>query len=141
MWKKLAVAMVVAGAMSLGSVGVAVAAPASGSGTGGGAGAPLPKVGKHLSCAEAPTVLARLDKGEAWIGRRLPKLQAAEQKAQQHGDTTLAQRIEKRVDRFTTLQTKANSLIAKVEAECPAAAPATGSGTTGGSGPTGTSST
>jgi hypothetical protein len=138
MWKKLAGSMVVAGAMSLGSVGVAVAAPASGSGT--GSGAPAPKIGKHFNCANAPRALARIDKGEALITKRLPKLEGAEEKAQQHGNTTRALRIEKRIDRLTKLQTKGNGLIAKVEAKCPNTAPLSPSGSTGGTGSTSSTS-
>jgi hypothetical protein len=135
MVKKLAVAVVVSGVLALGSVGVAVAAPAAGAGS-GGSGA-TPNGHRHLTCANAPKILARIDKVEGRITARLTKLESAEQWATQHNHPKLAQRIQSRITKLDGRQTKAHTLTTKVEAACPGATAAAATGSTG-TGSTGT---
>jgi hypothetical protein len=135
MVKKLAVAMVVSGVLALGSVGVAVAAPASGSGSGGTSG--TPNVHRHINCANAPRILARIDKVEGRITARLAKLGTAEHWATQHNHQKLAQRVQSRIDKLGGRLTKAHTLANKIEAACPGATPAAGTGSGGSTGSTG----
>jgi hypothetical protein len=142
MWKKLAAAMVVTGAMALGSVGVAVAAPASGS---GGGATSTPKAPGHPTCANAPKALARIEKVEAKITTRLGKLDTAEQRATQNNHPKLAKRIQTRIDRLDTLQSKAQTRANKIDARCPGVTPGSpgpsGSGGSSGSTPSAATST
>ncbi len=117
MLKKLAVASCVAGVLSLGVGAVASAAPASGSAS-TGAGTQS----HHLTCADAPKILARIQTVDAKVAARLPKLQAAESKATAAGKTKLAGRIQDRINRLDQVQAKTAAISAKVAAKCPAPA-------------------
>lgn len=129
MWKNVAVAVVVTGALSLGSVGAAVAAPAPGSGSGSTA----PKAGAQFNCANASKALGRIDDAEGKINGRLAKLTAAEQTATKNGHTKLAQRIEKRIHRLHKLENRATKVSGKIEAKCPGAQSTPKAGTAGSS--------
>jgi hypothetical protein len=117
MGTKLAAAVVVAGTISLASLGVAVAAPPL------GAGASTVQATKAVRCAHAPRALARIAKAEGRMAQRLAKLQTAEHTAQTSGHPKVAQRIQKRIDRLGARQTKGNDRRARIEAACPGVAP------------------
>jgi hypothetical protein len=113
--RKLVVGAVAVGALSLGTAGIAGAATT----------APA-QVGRHFNCANATKVLTRIQKGEARIAAGLPKLTAAEAKATQAGDTTLANRIQKRITRLEspTFHARLTKVSAAIEAKCNVPAPA-----------------
>jgi hypothetical protein len=115
--KKLAVGTVAVGALSLGTAGIAGAATTT----------PSPNVHRHFTCANAPKVLALIQKGEARIAAGLPKLTAAEAKAKAAGDTARANRIQKRITRLESAQfhTRLTRATAAIEAKCHVAAPVT----------------
>ena len=115
--------------LALGSVGVAVAAPASGS---GGSGTSTPEVPGTSPAPTRRQRWARIDKVEGKITTRLGKLDKAEQWATQNNHPKLAKRIEARIARLDSLQSKAQALANKIEARCPGATP--GSSGPGGSG-------
>ena len=125
MFSKLAVATVVAGVLAVGGYGVAGAVTASNPGA-SPHNASAPAAHHRLTCADAPKVLARLDKIDARITTRLPKLQAAEQKAQQAGHPKLAKLIGHRVTRLEHVQSRITKLEARIDKRCPqTSAPAT----------------
>ncbi|HXQ74861.1 MAG TPA: hypothetical protein VN791_00090 [Acidimicrobiales bacterium] len=110
---KAVAATVVGGGLALGTGGAAFAAtPTTGSGS-------TPAATGHLRCARAPKALARIDKVEAAVTKRLPKLQAAETKLTAAGHTKLAGRVEKRINRMEKVDTKVAALATKIEARCP----------------------
>ncbi|MGH9079882.1 MAG: hypothetical protein ACRDYE_07400 [Acidimicrobiales bacterium] len=102
------------GTVALGTAGVAGAAPTT-----------APKAALHINCARAPKALARTEAAEARIATRLSKLGAAETKAQQHGNTTRAERIERRITRLEGAAHKArlDKRKANIEAKCHVSAP------------------
>ncbi len=85
----------------------------------------VPKVGKNFNCANATKVLTRIQKGEAQIAAGLPKLTAAEAKAQAAGNTTRATRIQNRITRLESPAFKArlDKISQKIEAKCNVPAP------------------
>jgi hypothetical protein len=123
--KRILIGAVAVGALSFGTAGAA-----------GAASSPtVPAVGSHFNCANATKVLTRIEKGEARIAAGLPKLTAAQAKAQQAGNTRRADRLKKRIDRFESAAFKARlaKASAAIEAKCHVSAPATTSGSGGGS--------
>jgi hypothetical protein len=67
--------------------------------------------------------LARIDKVEAAISKRGPKLQAAETKLTAAGHTKLAARVERRINRLKKVDTRAAALATRIEAKCPTGTP------------------
>ena len=113
--KRLAVGVVALGALSLGWTGLAgAAAPAKG-----------PVVTSTFNCARAPKVLSRIEKGEARIAAGLPRLTAAEAKAQKAGHTKRAARLEKRIAHFKSagFAARLHKATAAIEAKCHVPAP------------------
>jgi len=129
---KFGAAMVMTGALAVGSVGAAAAAPSGGSS--GGPSAPAPAVGQgHPKCSRAPRALARVQKVEGRIAARLAKLEGWEQWAQANAHPRLVARIQARITRLDARQARGHALAGAIEARCPA------SGT--GPSPSGTGST
>jgi hypothetical protein len=116
--KKLVVGVAALGTVALGTAGAAGAATA--------ASTPQPAA-HHFNCARAPKVLAHIQKVEADIAAGLPKLHAAETKAQKKGNTKRVDRLKKRISRLESPAFKArlDKQKSKVEAKCPVNAPAT----------------
>jgi hypothetical protein len=119
--EKAVAATLLCGALALGTGGMAFAATPSGSGA-------TPAT-HRVTCARAPKALTRITKVEKVISRRLPKLQAAEQKATTAGKTHFAARIEARIHRMQKVDTKIEALATKIQARCPSAASGTNSST------------
>jgi len=111
--QKAVAATVVCGAVALGTGGAAFAT----SGTANGSGSTT--TARHFTCARAPKALARINKVEAAVTKRLPKLEAAESKASASGHSKLATRIENRINKLDKVNTKAAALATKIEAKCP----------------------
>ncbi len=130
MFEKVAVAMVVTGALAVGSVGVAVAAPSGGSSGGPSASAPAAAGKGHPRCSRAPRALARIEKAEGRITARLTRLQGRERWAQANSQPGLADRIRARIARLETLRAKGDKLAATISARCRAS----GTGSTGSTG-------
>ena len=76
---------------------------------------------RHITCARAPRALTKINKVEAAVTKRLPKLQAAETKFTTAGHTKRAARVEKRISRLQKAETKAGALAHKIDTKCPAA--------------------
>lgn len=77
----------------------------------------------------AETVLAHLQDVDGRISTALPKLEAAEQKAQSAGHAKMAARIGHRITRLEDWQNKVNSRLAKIEQRCPGLSTTNGSAT------------
>ena len=132
MWKKLAAATVVTGALAMGSVAVAAAAP-----TPSASPAPAAAPGAtHPRCADEPRALARIQQAEGKIATRLTKLATFEQWAQSNDHARLAARIERRIDRLETLQARGQARSSKIEARCPPSSGGADSTTSAGQGAT-----
>ncbi len=114
---KVVAATVVGGALAIGTGGAAFATTPT-----TGAGAP-PAASRHFSCTRAPKALARIDKVEAAISTRVPKLQAAESKLTAAGHTKLAARVERRINRLHKVDTRVAALATRIEAKCPSGTP------------------
>ncbi len=114
------VGAVAVGALSLGTAGVAGAASPTATS----------KAAKHFDCAKASKVLDRIAKGEAEINAGLPKLAAAEAKAQKAGKTKRADHLKKRIARLESARYKArlDKRASAIEAKCHVPAPSTTSG-------------
>jgi hypothetical protein len=112
--QKALAATVVCGAVALGTGGAAFAT----TGTTNGSGSTT--TARHFNCARAPKILARIDKVEAKVTKRLPKLEAAESKASSAGHSKLAARIENRINKLEKVNTKVAALATKIETKCPA---------------------
>src|SRR5580693_6793954 len=56
-----------------------------------------PAASRHITCARASKALSRIDKVEAAVTKRLPKLEAAETRLTTAGHTKRAARVEKRI--------------------------------------------
>ena len=124
---------VTAGALAFGASAIADASPASSAPTATHAAAKdtanatsVPKVGKTFNCANADKVLARIQKGEARIAAGLPKLTAAQTKAQAAGHTRRAARLQKVITRAKSaaFAARLNNVSQKIETQCDVAAPA-----------------
>jgi hypothetical protein len=120
--KKVVGAAVICGVLALGPGGVAFATTTTPTGAHATA--------TPTKCARADRALTRINRVEAAIGRRIPKLQTAEQKATAAGDTTLATRIGNRITRLQKIDTRIGTLAQKIEARCPSATPGTSGSTT-----------
>jgi hypothetical protein len=118
--KRILIGAVAVGALSLGTAGVAGAVTTS----------TPPKVGANFNCANATKVLTRIEKGEAQIAAGLPKLTAAQAKAQQAGNTERADRLTKWIHRLESPKFKArlDKASAAIEAKCNVPAPSTTTG-------------
>lgn len=110
---RLVVAAGLCGALVVGGAGAASAAPSS-SGTAPAAG----------TCANAQTRLDRLAAQDARITTALPKLEAAQTKAEQNHHPKLAKRIGRRVKVLEHRQTRDQKVSARIEKRCPATTPA-----------------
>ncbi len=110
--QKAVAVTVVGGALALGTGGAAFATTTTTSGS-------TPTTSHHFTCARAPKVLARIDKVEAAVTKRLPKLQAAEKRLTAGGHTTLAGKVEKRITTLQKVDTRAAALAATINAKCP----------------------
>jgi hypothetical protein len=127
--KRLAVCAVAVGALSLGGTGLA-----------GAASTTSPTVKVTVTCARANKVMTRIGKAQARVEARLPKVTAAEAKAQKAGRTGIAThlqkllaRMEKRIAHIKSAKVTARLQKAKsaLAAKCPApASGAAGSTTT-----------
>ena len=121
MIRKIVLTAAAVGALSIGTAGIA------------GAASPLqpsvrvPAVSKHFNCAAAQKVLIRIEQDEAHIAAGLPKLTAAQQKAQLAGNTQRAARLQKRIARLesSTFKARLASASQKIESTCHVAAPST----------------
>ncbi len=115
--KKLVIGVAALGTVALGTAGVAGAAATTTN----------PQAARHFNCARAPKVLAHIGKVESDIAAGLPKLHAAETKAQQKGNTKRVDRLKKRISRLESPAYKArlDKQKSKIEAKCQVNAPAT----------------
>jgi len=123
---------VAAGTLSFGASAIADASPASSApthaaATGTAHATRVPRVGKNFNCANADKVLARIQKGEAGIAAGLPKLTAAQAKAQAAGHTQRAARLQKVITRAksATFAARLDKVSQKIKTQCHVAAPAT----------------
>lgn len=121
--KKVVLGVAALGTVALGPAGVAGAATATTN----------PPAARHFNCARAPKVLAHIEKVEADIAAGLPKLHAAETKAQQKGKTARVDRLKKHISRLERPAYKArlDKQKARIEAKCQVNAPATSSSSNG----------
>ncbi len=113
--KKLMIGSLAVATVALGTAGVAGAAPTT----------PAHKGSHHHNCARAPKMLSRISSVEASIAAGLPKLNAAEARAQQNGNTKRADRIKRRITRMESAAFKARlaKRAAAIEAKCHVSAP------------------
>jgi hypothetical protein len=108
---------VIAGALALGA-----AASAAGSDhSGASSSTPGTTSGRqHLTtqqkCDKVPQVEARVATAKQRIEQRLATLQANKAKADAAGNTVRSQRIQQRIDRLTTAETRIDTKVAKIEA-------------------------
>ena len=116
MMRKLIAVAAVSGSLGLGAVGLV------GTGT-AGAATPTP-VTKAAACAKAEKVAARITTLESKAAVWLPKAQANEAKATAAGKTKLEAAIGRRISRVQKLETRGNTLLAKIAAKCGATTPA-----------------
>ena len=119
--KKLIVGVVAVGALSVGAAGIAGAATT-------GTSSVTPARVQSFNCANAPKVLARIQKAEGDIANGLPKLTAAQAKAAAAGKTKVAARLEKRITRLESSAFKArlDKATSAIDAKCDVTAPAVG---------------
>ena len=106
---KFVTAAVLGAAVTAGTTAPAFAAASGSSGSSSPA----------VSCTRAQQVVDRLTKVDVRITTVLPKLQAAETKAEQAGHSKLAARIEKRIGRLQKLRSRDEKRIARIEGRCP----------------------
>jgi hypothetical protein len=111
--QKAVAATVVCGAVALGTGGAAFATT-SATGVSGAT-----TTARHFNCARAPKALARINKVEAAVTKRLPKLEAAESKASSADHSKFATHIENRINKLEKVNSKATALATKIEAKCP----------------------
>jgi hypothetical protein len=111
--KKAIVGVVAVGALSVGVAGAA------------GAATPTPATPAstrlaRFNCANATSVLDRIQKGEADIAAGLPKLTAAQAKAAAAGHTKVADKLQKRITRLESAGFKArlDKATSAIEAKC-----------------------
>jgi hypothetical protein len=127
---------VAAGALSFGASAIADASPSSSSSAPTATHAAanstaqatrVPKVGKTFNCANADNVLARIQKGEARIAAGLPKLTAAQTKAQAAGHIRRAARLQKVITRAKSaaFAARLDKVSQKIVTVCHVAAPGT----------------
>ena len=119
MFTKIVLSAAAVGALSIGAAGIAGAAtPAQ-------ASVRAPVVGKNFNCANAQKVLTRIEQGESQIAAGLPKLTAAQQKAQQAGKIQRAARLQKKITRLEspTFKARLARVSQKIESKCQVAAP------------------
>jgi hypothetical protein len=116
--KKLIVGVVAVGALSVGAAGVAGAATT-------GSASPTPARVAHFNCANAPKVLAKIQKVEGDIANGLPKLTAAQAKAAAAGKTKVADRLQKRITHLesATFKTRLDKATSAIDAKCNVATP------------------
>jgi hypothetical protein len=116
--KKLIVGVVAVGALTVGAAGMAGAA------TTGTASATPARV-HTFNCANAPKVLARIQKVEGDIANGLPKLTAAQAKASAAGKTKVAARLQKRITRLesSTFKARLDKITAAIDAKCNVSTP------------------
>jgi hypothetical protein len=114
--KKLIVGVVAVGALTVGAAGMAGAAT-----TGTASGTPA----HTFNCANAPKVLARIQKVEGDIANGLPKLTAAQAKASAAGKTKVAARLQKRITRLesSTFKARLDKLTSAIDAKCNVSTP------------------
>jgi hypothetical protein len=127
MIRKLIAVAAVSGSLALGAVGVAGASTPT----------PTPSLTPAPStlatkCAKAEKLVPVIQAGEAKAAAWVTKAQANEAKATGAEHTKLAARIAKRISRVQKLETRGNTLLAKIAAKC--------GGTTGSSSGTGSAS-
>jgi hypothetical protein len=117
--KKLIVGVVAVGALSVGAAGIAGAA------TAGTANATPARVA-NFNCANAPKVLATIQKVEGDITNGLPKLTAAQAKAASAGKTKVADRLQKRITRLesSTFKARLDKATSAIDAKCNVGTPA-----------------
>jgi hypothetical protein len=101
-------------AVALGTGGAAFAGTSTTSGS-------TPAASRHSTCARASKALSRIDKVEAAVTKRLPKLEAAETRLTTAGHTKRAARVEKRIERLQNANVKAGARAQKIQAKCPTA--------------------
>jgi len=105
-------ATAICGAVALGTGGAAFATTPTASHS-------TPVTARHVTCARATKAMARINKAEATISARLPKLEAAESRLTTKGHTKLAARVEKRIQRLQTANGRLGGLATKIQAKCP----------------------
>ena len=109
---KALAATAICAAVALGTGGAAFATtPTASSST--------PVTARHVTCGRATKAMARINKAEAAISTRLPKLQAAESRLTTKGRTKVAARVEKRIQRLETADGRLGGLATKIQAKCP----------------------
>jgi hypothetical protein len=109
--EKAMAAIVICGALAVGTGGIASAATTT----------TAPAATGHHKCARADKALTKVTKAESAIASRLAKWQAAETKQVAAGHTKIAARIEDRITKLQKAQTKAGSLASKIQTKCPTA--------------------
>ena len=118
MFRKIIAGTAVAGALTLGLAGVAGADTTSNTGNSGNSGNSGTKA---ALCAKLPELQSKVQDVENTVNNTwIPKLQAAETKAQQAGHTTLADRIAKRITHLQNRESKVNARLQKLQAKCSA---------------------
>lgn len=122
MLAKLALSVLMGGAsLALGAAPALAAAP----------GSSVPS-GSAAHCGKwTGKTLDRLENLDTRLSTALPKLQAAEQKAQSTGHPKVAARLTHRIEQLTDRQAKVSSRIAKIEQRCPGLSGSNGSATNG----------
>jgi hypothetical protein len=122
--KAVAVGVVAVGVLALGLVGIASASPAV-TPTVSAHTVSITKAvrefnGRQFNCADAATVLARIDKAQAHVAAGLPKLTAAQARAARNGRVIRADRLERRVDRLESARFRARLTrdSAAIKAKC-----------------------
>ena len=121
-----AATVVVSGVLSLGLATPAFAAVGVTAGTSTSAGGSTAGQGASPGCSKAAIRLARLDKVQTRIAAALPKLEAAESKAQSNGHPKLAARLARRVSRLERRQEQAKDRSTRIEQRCPGVSPSAG---------------
>jgi hypothetical protein len=114
MIRKLIAVAAVSGSLALGVAGVAGAATPS---------TPTPaSTANHATlCVKAEKLATRIQAREARAAAWVPKAQAREAKATAAGHTKVATRIGNRIARVQKLETRGNTVLAKITAKCWAA--------------------
>jgi hypothetical protein len=110
---KAVLCAVTVSAVALGTCGAAFAGTTPSGST--------PAASRHITCARASKALSRIDKVEAAVTKRLPKLEAAETRLTTAGHTKRAARVEKRIERLQNANVKAGARAQKIQAKCPTA--------------------
>jgi hypothetical protein len=111
MIRKLIAVAAVSGSLALGAAGVAGATAPSTS-------TPTSTPTHATLCAKAEKLATRIQAREAKATAWVPKAQAREAKATAAGHTKLATRIGDRITRVQKLETRGNTLLAKIAAKC-----------------------